>query len=316
MSVTVSRKQLLMLGMSELNEDAFQPRAGRFGGGMKLYGGGKGGGGGSAPAADPNIGIAARENIQLGKDWLSFAKEQFAEGNVRQEATDELNTKVIDQQLATQEQANQWAQEDRARTLSTFQPVEDQFVETAKNFDTPEKQAAAAAAAKADVMAGAATTNQANQRAMASMGISPNSGRFAGITRAQDTNTALAAAGAQNNARNMIRDKGLALKADAINMGKGLASSTAAAYGIGTNAGNSAVANNQSGNNNFYQNQAGMNQGFSGAVGANNSAGSMLNQLYGNQLNAWSAQQQSNATSSAGIGQLVGTTAIAGATAF
>lgn len=316
MSVTVSRKQLLMLGMSELNEDAFQPRAGRFSGGMKLYGGGKGGGGGSAPAADPNIGIAARENIQLGKDWLTFAQDQFDAGNVRQAQTDELNTAVIDQQLATQEQANQWAQEDRARTLSTFQPVEDQFVETAKNFDTPEKQAAAAAAAKADVMAGAATTNQANQRAMASMGISPNSGRFAGITRAQDTNTALAAAGAQNNARNMIRDKGLALKADAINMGKGLASSTAAAYGIGTNAGNSAVANNQSGNNNFYQNQAGMNQGFSGAVGANNSAGSMLNQLYGNQLNAWSAQQQSNATSSAGIGQLVGTTAIAGATAF
>lgn len=317
MSVTVSRKQLLMLGMSELNEDAFQPRAGRFGGGMKLYGGGKGGGGGgSAPAADPNIGIAARENIQLGKDWLTFAQDQFDAGNVRQAQTDELNTAVIDQQLATQEQANQWAQEDRARTLSTFQPVEDQFVETAKNFDTPEKQAAAAAAAKADVMAGAATTNQANQRAMASMGISPNSGRFAGITRAQDTNTALAAAGAQNNARNMIRDKGLALKADAINMGKGLASSTAAAYGIGTNAGNSAVANNQSGNQNFYANQNVMNQGFSGAVGANNSAGSMLNQLYGNQLNAWSAQQQSNATSSAGIGQLVGTTAIAGATAF
>lgn len=317
MSVTVSRKQLLMLGMSELNEDAFQPRAGRFGGGMKLYGGGKGGGGGgSAPAADPNIGIAARENIQLGKDWLTFAQDQFDAGNVRQAQTDELNTAVIDQQLATQEQANQWAQEDRARTLSTFQPVEDQFVETAKNFDTPEKQAAAAAAAKADVMAGAATTNQANQRAMASMGISPTSGRFAGIARAQDTNTALAAAGAQNNARNMIRDKGLALKADAINMGKGLASSTAAAYGIGTNAGNSAVANNQSGNQNFYANQNVMNQGMSGAVGANNSAGSMLNQLYGNQLNAWSAQQQSNATSSAGIGQLVGTTAIAGATAF
>jgi hypothetical protein len=50
-----------------------------------------------------------------------------------------------------------------------------------------------------------------------------------------------------------------------------------------------------------------MTQGFSGAIGANNSAGSMLNNLYGNQLSAWGQQQQANATSSAGIGQMIGT---------
>jgi hypothetical protein len=279
------------------------------------FGGGKGDSA-PAPAPDPQIGQAAQANVELGKEWLGFAKEQFAEGNVRQAATDELNTKVINQQLAAQEEANAWAREDRTRTKTVFQPLEDAFVDTAKNFDTPEKQAAAAAQAKADIMAGANTTNQANQRTMASMGISPTSGRFAGITRAQDTNTALAAAGAQNNARSLIRDKGLALRADAINMGKGLASSTAAAYGIGTNAGNSAVANNASGNSNFYQNQSVMGQGFNGNVGANNSAGTMLNNLYGNQLNAWSAQQQANATSSAGIGSMVGTIAGAGITAY
>ena len=277
--------------------------------------GGKGGGG-SAPAADPAIGQAAMANVELGKDWLSFAKDQFAQGNVRQAVTDELNTKVINQQLQSQDEANTWGREDRARTKSVFQPVEDSFVKTANEFDTPEKQAAAAAAAKADVMSNAATTQQANARQMASMGVSPTSGRFAGITRANDTNTALAAAGAENNARTMIRDKGLALKADAVNMGKGLASSTAAAYGIGTNAGNSAVANNASANQSFNQNGNVMSQGFSGAVGANNSAGGMLNSLYGNQLNAWSAQQQANATSSAGTGQMLGTIAGAGITAF
>ena len=267
--------------------------------------GGKGGG--SAPAPDPNIGEAAKANVELGKDWLAFAKEQFAEGNKRQATTDELNTKVINQQLATQDQANTWGQEDRARTKEVFQPVENEFIETAKNYATPEKQAEAAAAAKADVQANAAQQQQTSVRQMASMGVNPNSGRFAGISRAQDTNTALAGAGAQNNARQIVRDKGLALKADAINMGKGLASSTAAAYGIGTNAGNSAVANNASGNSNFYQNQGVMAQGFGGNINANNSAGSMLNSLYGNQLNAWAAGRQADATSAAGIGQLVGT---------
>ncbi|MGL4297332.1 MAG: hypothetical protein ACRCTG_16610 [Aestuariivirga sp.] len=298
---------LLSLGIPELDDAAFQPRGRR--GGMCLYGKG----GGSAPAPDPAIGQSAMANVELGKDWLNFAKEQFAEGNVRQAATDELNTKVINQQLKSQDEANIWAKEDRARTLNTFQPVEDAFVKTAQEYDTPEKQAAAAAAAKADVLSSATTQQQASARQMASMGINPESGRFAGITRAQDTNTALAAAGAQNNARQVVRDKGLALKADAINMGKGLASSTAAAYGIGTNAGNSAVANNASGNQNFYANQGVMSQGFNGAVGANNSAGSMLNSLYGNQLNAWSAQQQANATSAAGLGSMVGSLAGTGA---
>lgn len=276
--------------------------------------GGKGGG--SAPAPDPMVGLAAYENVNLGKQWLAFAKDQFAEGNKRQAETDALNTKVINQQLQTQDEANQWARQDRQRTLNTFQPVEDAFVKTAQNYDTPEKQAEAAAQAKADVVANAAVQDQANARQMAAMGVNPESGRFAGIKRSTDMNTALAAAGAQNNARQIVRDKGLALKADAINMGKGLASSTAAAYGIGTNSGNSAVANRSSGNQNFYQNQGVMTSGFNGAVGANNSAGSMLNNLYGNQLQAWSAQQQANATSSAGIGSMVGTIAGAGITAF
>lgn len=274
------------------------------------------GGGGSAPAADPRIGQAAMANVELGKDWLTFAREQFEDGNIRQDATDKLNTRVIEQQLQSQDEANTWGREDRTRTKEVFQPLEDSFVKTAEEFDTPEKRAEAAAQAKADVQANAAVQQQSQQRQMASMGISPTSGRFAGITRANDTNTALAAAGAQNTARNMIRDKGLALKADAINMGKGLASSTAAAYGIGTNAGNSAVANNASGNANFYQNGNVMAQGFSGAIGANNSAGSMLNQLYGNQLNAWSAQQQANATSSAGLASGLGQMAGAGAALY
>lgn len=283
--------------------------------GRNIAFGGKGGSS-SSPAPDPAIGQAALDNVQLGKDWLAFAKDQFSQGNERQKVTDALNTRVIEQQLATQDQTNTWGQEDRARTKEVFQPVEDQFIETAKNYDTPEKQAEAAATAKADVLGNAATANQANARSMASMGISPTSGRFAGISRAQDTNTALAAAGAENNARQIVRDKGLALKADAANMGKGLASSTAAAYGIGLNAGNSAVSNNQSANNNFYQNQAVMNQGFGGAVGANNSAGSMLNSLYGNQISAWSAGKQADAASAAGTGQLIGTVVGAGAMAF
>lgn len=293
---------MLMAGIPELDENGFRPR-GRMGG-MCFYGKG---GGSSAPSPDPNIGLAALKNAQLGDSWLAFAKEQFAVGNERQEATDALNTRVIEQQLATQDQTNKWAQEDRARYKSVFQPLEDQFIKTANEYASPEKQEEAAAEARSAIIQNSELQRQATERNMASMGVSPDSGRFAGVTRAQEMNTALASAGAQNNARQVIRDKGIALRADAINLGKGLPASAASAYGIGLNAGNSAVANNASGNANFYANQGIMTSGFGGAMNAYNSSGSLLNNLYGNQLQGWAAQQQANATSAGGLGSFLGT---------
>lgn len=260
----------------------------------------------AAPTPDPLIGQAAMANAQLSKDFLQMSKEQYQEGLKRQDVTDALTGKVVAQQLATQDQANAWAKEDRERTKSVFQPLQDDFIKTANEYDTPEKQAAAAAAAQAEIAKQSQVQGQVAQRNMASMGVNPNSGRFAGVTRAMDTDTALASADAGNNARQMVRDKAIALKGDAINMGNGLASSAAAAYGIGTNAGNSAVGNNQSGNQNFYQNNAARMQGMNNAVGANQSAGGMMNSLYGSQLQGYQAEQQAAGQKSAGMGQVAG----------
>lgn len=276
--------------------------------------GGKGGG--SAPAPDPNIGVAALKNAQLGEDWLKFAGEQFDVGNVRQEELDALSKAVIDQQMRTQDETNAWAREDRTRTKTVFQPLQDEFIKTAREYDTPEKQAQAAAEARADVMKASDMQSQIASRQMASMGINPNSGRFQGMARADNLNTALSAAGAQNAARKQVQDKGLMLKADAINMGSGLPSSTAAAYGIGLNAGNAATGNSAQANANWRGNAGIMGQGFGGAMQGYANQGNMLNSLYGNQVQAWQAQQQANATSSAGIGSMIGTIAGAGITAF
>lgn len=279
------------------------------------FGGGKGGGG-SSPAPDPQIGQAALKNAQIGEDWLKFAREQFDVGNERQEDMDALTESVIDQQLATQEQQSQWALEDRTRYKEKFQPLQDEFIETAKNYDSPERQAQVAAEAKADVMKAAGQQQLTNQRQMASMGLNPASGRFQGQSRADNMNTALSSAGAQNTARQGVRDKALALKADAINIGSGLPSQSAAAASLGLNAGNSATGNSNQAMGSWRANQSIMGQGFQGAMQGYANQGNMLNNLYGNQLNAWSAQQQANATSAAGIGSAVGTVAGAGIMVF
>lgn len=263
-------------------------------------------GGSSSPDPDPMIGQAAYKNAQIGEEWLGFAKDQFAEGSKRLEITDALTNEVIRKQLDTQDESMAWAREDRARQKEVFQPLQDEFISTAKNYDSAENQDRAAAEAAADIQKAAGNQSEINRRTMASMGVSPTSGRFAGVARSDATNTALAEAGASNTARRMVRDRALDLKGAAINMGNGLSASTASAYGIGMNAGNSAVGNNATANADFYKNNGVMQAGMGGAVSANNSAGGMLNDLYGKQVQGWAAQQQSNATSSAGIGQLAG----------
>lgn len=285
------RKIDALLGLTEIGRNV-------------CFGGKGGGGGGSSP--DPQIGKAALMQAQTGNDWLSFAKDQFAVGNERQKTIDDLANKVTAEQLKTQQQTNQWAQEDRDRTKSVFQPLEDKFIETANNYASPEKQQAAAAEAVADVRQQGRLSTEANARTMAGMGVNPNSGRWNATSRAQDTLTGLSAAGAANTARQAIRDKGLALQADAINMGKGLASSTASAYGLGLNAGNSAMGNKTAANQAWQGNNAIMGQGFSGAMQGYAGQGSTLNQSWSNQIAANNAANASAGGLMSGIGSLAG----------
>lgn len=314
------------------------------------FGGGKGGGG-SSPKPDPRIGEAAVMNAEIGKEWLTFAKDQFDEGNKRLEVMDALTGKVINQQLDTQARADQWAQADRARYEDTFiplqdeyiqqarddreryktvfEPLQDEFIDYAKNYATPERISAeserAAAEAGADVQKAGDVQRQANARTMASMGLNPLSGRFQAMTRSEDLNAGLARGGASNAARTATRerieDKGIALKTaainmgtglnstlpSAINMGSGLPASTIASSGLGLNAGNAAVGNQGASDAGFYKNTGIMGQGFAGAQQGYANQANIMNNLYGNQLQGWAANQQAKASESAGFGQILGT---------
>jgi hypothetical protein len=164
----------------------------------------------------------------------------------------------------------------------------------------------AAGEAKVGIMQAADQQKQVAGRQMAAMGINPNSGRFAGIDRSMDRDIALASAGAQNNARNMVRNQGMALRADQANYGRGGSTVAAQQLGLGLNAGNAAVGNTGAANANWFQNNQVMAQGFGGAMqGYQNQAG-ILNGLYGNNLQGHQINQQSANASAAGTGQLIG----------
>ncbi|QND60393.1 tail fiber domain-containing protein [Mesorhizobium huakuii] len=118
--------------------------------------------------------------------------------------------------------------------------------------------------------------------------------------------TALASAGAENAARTNDRDKGLALKADVANLGRGLPAQSAQAASLGLGAGSSAVGLNQGTNAQFLQSTNIMNNGFGGAQAGYAGQASALNSQYGTQVQAWNAQQQADAANSSGIGSFLG----------
>lgn len=259
-----------------------------------------------APDPDPNIGKAAIMQAETGQEWLEFARDAFDVSTERQAEVDALTEQVTNLSIDTMQEQLDNAKADRARYEDVYRPIEDDFIERASERGTVEEQARVAADAKTDVEAAAADQREQQGRQMAALGIDPRSGRYAGIDRETSMNTALASAGAQNQARVAERDKGLALQADVANMGRGLPAQSASAAGLGLSAGSGAVGLNQ-GNQSLYNSSANiMNSGFSGAMQGYAGMGSTLNTQYANQIAAWEAEQSIAAQNAAGIGSALG----------
>ncbi|WP_331373775.1 tail fiber domain-containing protein [Sinorhizobium chiapasense] len=260
-----------------------------------------------APSPDPNIGLAALKQAETGEKWLTFAQDAFKVSTDRQKELDALTKKVTEQQLGLATDQADWARKDRDRYEKTFKPIEDDFIKEATNYATEDRQSEAAAEARADVQTAAANQRAASERANASMGVTPGSGRFAGVQASSDMAATLAEAGAANGARQAVRDKGLALKADVANMGRGLPAQAAGSAGGSVSAGATALSGSQATNGQYLASTNIMGQGFQGAMQGYAGMGSTLNTEYGLQLDAWKAEQEIAAKNAAGIGNFLGT---------
>ena len=138
----------------------------------------------------------------------------------------------------------------------TYRPLERGLVADAERFNTQAYQTQLASQAAADAGRAFGVSQQQNQRAMASMGANPNSGRFAGMQNATGLQQAAMRANAMTGARNQAQQMGYARKLDAAGLGRGLAGASAAAYGGASNAGSMAGQNAQSAGQNYMGNMA------------------------------------------------------------
>lgn len=288
---------------------------------------------------------AAEYGYQAAGEDLAFRRQVYEESRPRQQQLYDLATRVADQQMGIaganeQRAGQQWQQYQQA-----YMPLEQQMVADAYgagNLNEADRMqlnelitggggnlTAAARLAALQTLAqraeeGAATAasaragGQVNQafgmqaRNLARYGAG-DPGRMATMATKLGGQQTLAQVGAANQAREGVRNQGISLRAGAASFGRNMPNAAGQAYGLATNAGSAATANQNQGFMSglpYAQLQAG---GYGNQLGAAGLAqqgalgmGGLMNQSYGNQLSAYNAQLGAQGAMWSGLGQLGG----------
>jgi len=201
-----------------------------------------------APLAEASA-EAARIQAGLGREQLQFAREQY-------DRTAPILQSIADQQMAAQAEQMQQARDYYNYQTDTFRPLERSIVQDAERFNTEAYREQLASQAAADAGRAFGISQQQNQRAMASMGVNPNSGRFAGMQNATGLQQAAARANVMTGTRQQAEQMGYARQLDAAGLGRGLAGASLGAYGGATGAGTAAGQSAQSAGQNFMRNMS------------------------------------------------------------
>jgi hypothetical protein len=268
--------------------------------------GGKGGGG--APAADPNIGLAQQKLADISEQYLKSWQEEvwpaMKEATLKQEVrADEqfaLDKAIQEKQIQSADIATKEYQEKGT-------PLREALYKEAATAGGAADQERQAALAVGDVKSQFGLQDQAGERQMKAYGIDPTSGRYQGQVRGQNIMEAATTAAAATKAREAATQLGWAKKMDAAALAQGQFGNQASSTGLALSAGGQALGAGQTTIGNYGALSSSMNQANTGAMSGWGQVGTLGVQKYNADVNAYNAQQQASATSSAGLGSAVGT---------
>lgn len=264
----------------------------------------------SAPAA-PNYQPVAQASVdaaniqaQTSRDQLDWAKQQYA---TQAPITNAYVQSQIDQSNQQQKIAGQ-AQD---RYTSIYQPVEDQFVKTATDWNSPQRSDQQAGAAIADVSSAMNASRNNALSNLESYGIDPSQTRYGALDLGMRVQEAAGQAAAGTQSRQNTEATGLALQGEAINIGKGYPGQVAQSYAGATSAGQAGIS---SALNTMSTGSSMMGSPTQWAGAANQSAGqatSALNTGFNNQLAGQQLKAQQNQAAQSQIGSLIGAAGMA-----
>jgi hypothetical protein len=258
------------------------------------------------PPAPPDLGPSAQASEEIARIQAQTAREQL--DWARQQDT--MNRSTLNQVLGIQIPAMQDqfdnAREDRQRYEDVFRPIEDNLVTEFQNYDTPERRMEERGRAMADVTSTFDASRRNALQRLESYGVDPSQTRNFALDIGVRTQQAQAQAAAANSADRRVDDTGRALRADAINIGRGLPSQVASSYGQSVAAGQAGVG----GANATTGTSAGALQsglGFSGqALQGYGQGANIMSQGYQNQMQQYGAQANNAANLAGGLGGIAG----------
>jgi hypothetical protein len=221
---------------------------------------------------------AALEQAQLSREQLDWIKGVYEQERPAREAAAARAQAVSDAQVKSMQQQDDISKAAYDHYSSTFKPIESAIATEAMNYDTPERRAQASGQAMADVGTQADIAREGMVRDLASRGVDAGSGNVVAALARGGVQEAAAKAAAGNAATQQVETVGRALKADAANLGRGIASSQGTTAGLALTAGTQAAGNAQTALNATTSGNGMVQQGYSTAInGIGQSANTLTN---------------------------------------
>lgn len=244
----------------------------------------------SDPPPPPDMGPMAEASEEIARIQQETAMEQLSWARQQDTMNREILNQVLDIQLPAMEASSEAAIKDRARYEDIFQPLEENLVQEFQDYDTPARRDQEQGKAVADVSATFDAQRRNALSRLESYGVDPSQTRNAALDVNVRIEEAAQQAGAATRAGQRVEDVGRSLRAEAINIGRGMPSQVAQSYGTALQAGQGAVAGAGATTASGVQAQGLANQSFSGAQQGFNQSANIQDMGYQNQMNAWQAK--------------------------
>lgn len=269
---------------------------------------------GRPPPAPDYSGVAAaqKESAEIAagvsREQLAWAREQFGQNK-------ELMERVLDVQLPIMESEAEEGRALRERYNEVFQPIEDSLISESQEYASGARSDYDAGRAMASVSQSFDAARSNALARMESYGVDPSQTRAAALDSGIRVQEAAMKAAAGTQSRLNTENTGRALRGEAINIGRGLPSNIAGAYGTAMAAGQQGMGNalqtTQSGGNTMGTG----NQWFGGQQQALGGWGNTIQRQHDGQMQHFNAKQQQSASMGSALGSLTGM-ALGAATGF
>ena len=260
----------------------------------------------SDPPPAPDLGPAAEASMEVARIAQQTASEQLDWAREQDALNRETLNQVLDVQLPAMREQAQSAREDRERWETMFRPMEDQFVQEAQEYDSPERQAAERGKAIADVSTQFDAARRNALQRLESYGVDPSQVRNSALDIGVRTAQAAQAAGAATQAGVRVEETGRNLRGQAIQLGRGIAGGVGAQYAGAVGAGQAAVQGGLATTGMGGQTMGGPGQWSGQALAGYGQGANIQSQGFQNQMTGWNAQQQAQAGMLQGVGNIIG----------